>query len=103
MNWWIVGGIVALVLLIWLASRLGWIDLSNKTRRGGPIGNAFGVVDEVFAPHRHEIEVQREKEAVLPVEKPIPGDGDLGIAAIAESDPDAAPDERFDGTVRIDV
>lgn len=104
MNWWILGGVAALVLLGFIASRRGWIDLSNKTK-SGPRGGVLGIGDEVFAPTRHEAAVELDRQAVLPAPAPVAGDGDKGIAAIADADPDAVPDPetRFDGSVRIDV
>ena len=82
MVWWILGGIVALGVLLWGAQRLGWIDLSDKSRKPGGVSRGsgmLGVVDEIFAPARHEAQLEREKEASLPIPAPIPGDGDKGI------------------------
>jgi len=89
MNWWIVGGIVFVVALVVVAARLGWIDLSNKTERsGGSSSSIVGIGDEVFAPTRHEAQVELDRQTVLPAPAPVAGDGDKGI---------------WDGKIRIDV
>ncbi|MDN4613743.1 hypothetical protein P5G50_04685 [Leifsonia sp. F6_8S_P_1B] len=81
MNWWVVGAVVVIVALIVVAVRLGWIDLSNKARRGsgtmsGAIGGSF---DEVFAPTRHEAQQELDRQTLLPAPAPLPGDrGDGG-------------------------
>ena len=80
MNWWIVGAVVAVVALGVLASRLGWIDLSNKTRStGGSSSSIVGIGDEVFAPTRHEAQVELDRQSMLPAPAPVAGDGDKGI------------------------
>ena len=81
--WWILGVVVVCVLLF-VAHRVGWIDLSDKSRKPGRHGSSgaigmLGVVDEIFAPARHEAQLEREREASLPIPAPIPGDGDKGI------------------------
>lgn len=89
MNWWFVGGIVFVVALVVVAARLGWIDLSNKTERsGGSSSSIVGIGDEVFAPTRHEAQVELDRQTVLPAPAPVAGDGDKGI---------------WDGKIRIDV
>ena len=81
MNWWVVGIIVAFIAVIVVAAKLGWIDLSNKARRGsgtmsGAIGGSF---DEVFAPTRHEAQQELDRQTLLPAPAPLPGDrGDDG-------------------------
>ncbi len=76
MNWWVVGIIVAFVVVIALAAKLGWIDLSNKSRRGsgtmsGAVGGSF---DEIFAPARHEAQQEMDRQTLLPAPAPLPGD-----------------------------
>ncbi|KQO96636.1 hypothetical protein [Leifsonia sp. Leaf264] len=100
MTWWIPVALVVLVAFIVLASHKGWVDFSNKTGRGTAGGGALGVVDEVFAPHRHEIEVQRERESVLPAPSPVADDDDKGILETNEADD---PTTRFDGRIRLDL
>jgi len=82
-GWWILGGIVAFGVLIWGANRLGWIDLSDKSRAssggGSRGGGALMIGDEVFAPAKYEAQVELDRQARLPVPAPIPGDGDKGI------------------------
>jgi hypothetical protein len=76
-----VGAIVVLVVVIVVATRLGWIDFSNKAGRGsgtitGAIGGSF---DEVFAPTRHEAQQELDRQTMLPAPVPLPGDrGDGG-------------------------
>lgn len=85
---WIVLLIVAgIIALAWLANRLGWIDLSNKTKTSGS-ANIASIGDEVFHPTRHEAQVELDRQTVLPAPAPTPGDGDKGI---------------YDGKVRIDL
>lgn len=80
-----VAGVIALVV----AQRLGWIDLSNKARTSGSHG-IVGVVDEVFAPTRHEAQLELDRQTRLPAPAPIPGDGPGG-------------GDIYRGTVRIDL
>ncbi len=89
MDGWIYLAIaVALVIAGAVANRLGWIDFSNKNRSSGSFGGAFGGIDEVFHPTKHEAQLIIEREAVLPAPAPTPGDGDKGV---------------YDGRVRIDL
>lgn len=87
MNWWIPIGIVAVVLLCYIANRRGWINLS-RTNRKSVGGGMLGVVDEVFAPTRHEAAVELERQTVLPAPAPTPGDGHKGV---------------YDGRISIDL
>ena len=94
------GGVIALGAL---AVRLGWIDLSDKTKRGKPSGAAVMMIgDEVFAPRKYEAQVEVDRQARLPVPAPVPGDGDKGIAYAAADADDDDPD-RFRGRIRLDV
>ncbi|WP_223693480.1 hypothetical protein [Leifsonia poae] len=89
MNWWILGGIGAVIVLSVVASKLGWIDLSNKTTStGGSSSSIVGIGDEVFAPTRHEAQVELDRQTMLPAPAPVAGDGDKGI---------------WEGKIRIDV
>ncbi|PZE86360.1 hypothetical protein DEI91_04505 [Curtobacterium sp. MCBD17_032] len=73
MNWLIFLGAVAVAAVVmWIADRLSWIDLSNKATRGGGSGGAVGMLDEVFAPTRHETQSEYERQARLPREAPTP-------------------------------
>lgn len=74
MNLWILLGMAGLVLLAAVASRLGWIDLSNKNSRRGSGASVLGIGDEVFAPSRHEAAVEMDRQTVLPAPAPVPGD-----------------------------
>lgn len=69
-----------LVVVVIVAVKLGWIDLSNKAHRGsgtmsGAIGGSF---DEIFAPTRHEAQQELDRQSFLPAPAPLPGDGDKG-------------------------
>ncbi len=101
---WLV--IAALVLAFgWVAVRRGWIDLSDKTRRGGGGGGVMMIGDEVFAPRKHEAQVELDRQSRLPVPAPVPGDGDKGIAFADEEEPADVPAraDRFKGSIRLDV
>ena len=49
-------------LLILIAQRRGWINLTNKERPS--MGNILGTFDELFSPARHNatIELKEQKE-----------------------------------------
>lgn len=90
----IAGGVIALAVL---SHRLGWIDLSDKSRRGGSGPGVMGIGDEVFHPTRHEAQVELDRQTVLPAPAPLPGDGDKGISeASAEA-------TGYSGRLRIEV
>ena len=96
----IAGAVIALGVV---AVRLGWIDLSDKTKRGKPSGAAVMMIgDEVFAPRKYEAQIEVDRQARLPVPAPVPGDGDKGIAYAAADADDDDPD-RFRGRIRLDV
>ena len=88
MNWWVLGGAVVVVLLLIVASRLGWVDFSNKSRTSGTGGGIAGIGDEVFNPQRHEAQIELDRQTILPAPAPLAGDGDKGI---------------YEGRVRIDL
>ena len=80
MNGWLVLAIVVVACAgIYLAQRLGWIDLSNKNVNSGPRGGVMGIGDEVFNPTRNEAQIELDRQTVLPAPAPLPGDGDKGI------------------------
>ena len=80
MNWVPVVVVVGIALAGFLASRAGWIDFSNKGRKHRTSGGGFlGVVDEVFAPTRHDAALERDRQTVLPAPAPVAGDGDKTI------------------------
>ena len=76
-GWLILAFIAAIVVLCYVASHFGWIDLSNKSRSGG--SGAMGIGDEVFNPTRHEAQIELDRQTVLPAPAPLPGDPDFGI------------------------
>jgi hypothetical protein len=79
-GWWILGGVAALIVVLWVANRVGWIDLSDKSRRGGSGGGGLMQIgDEIFAPARHEAQVELDRQSRMPAPAPIPGDGHKGI------------------------
>ncbi|MCY1694227.1 hypothetical protein [Curtobacterium sp. SL109] len=77
MNWMILlGAMAAAVLVTWIADRLGWIDLSNKATNSGGSGGIASMMDEVFAPTRHETQAEYERQSRLPKEAPTPAGDD---------------------------
>jgi hypothetical protein len=103
-DWWLIVIIAGAVIVLGVvAVRLGWIDLSDKTKRGKPSGAAVMMIgDEVFAPRKYEAQIEVDRQARLPVPAPVPGDGDKGIAYAAADADDDDPD-RFRGRIRLDV
>ncbi|MCU1634807.1 MAG: hypothetical protein JWQ68_46, partial [Cryobacterium sp.] len=49
MNWLLLLVPTGVILLGYLAARLGWIDLSNKTNRRGSGTSVMVIGDEIFA------------------------------------------------------
>lgn len=91
MDWLIFGGVVVtLIGLATLAQFKGWIDLSNKTTRGGSSrgGSLLGLGDEVFHPTRYETQLELDRQTMLPAPAPVAGDGDQDV---------------YRGNVRIDL
>lgn len=88
MYWWQLGVIAVVVVLIALANRFGWIDLSSKNRSSGSHGGTMGIGDEVFHPTRHEAQLELDRQTMLPAPAPLAGDGDKGV---------------YDGIVHIDL
>ena len=88
MQWWVLGIIAVVLAAIFVASRLGLVDFSNKARSSGTVGGAMGIGDEVFNPQRHEAQIELDRQTILPAPAPLAGDGDKGI---------------FNGTIRIDL
>lgn len=106
MEWWS-WLLIALVVVavVGYAVHRGWIDLSDKTKRGKPSGHAVLMVgDEVFAPRKYEAQVEMDRQNRLPTPAPTP-DGDKGIAFADEQDASAEPAraDRFRGSIRLDV
>jgi hypothetical protein len=88
MNWLLLLVPTGVILLGYLAARLGWIDLSNKTNRRGSGTSVMVIGDEIFAPSRYEAAIEMDRQTMLPAPAPVAGDGDRGV---------------FDGRIRIDV
>ncbi len=79
-NGWIIAGVIVLVVVVLVVGNaLGWIDLSDKSRRGGRGSGVLSIGDEVFAPTRHEAQAELDRQTILPAPAPIAGDGDKGI------------------------
>jgi hypothetical protein len=72
----LLGAMAAAVLVTWIADRLGWIDLSNKATKTGGSGGVASMMDEVFAPTRHETQAEYERQSRLPKEAPTPASDD---------------------------
>ncbi len=86
--WVVILVIAGCVVATYIAQRLGWIDLSNKSKTSGSRGTVMGMGDEVFHPTRHEAQIELDRQTVLPAPAPVAGDGDKGV---------------YDGKVRIDL
>ncbi|MDO7880762.1 hypothetical protein [Antiquaquibacter soli] len=86
--WVVIVIVVGVGALAYLANRLGWIDLSNKSKTSGTHGSVMGIGDEVFHPTRHEAQIELDRQTVLPAPAPVAGDGDKGV---------------YDGKVTIDL
>ncbi len=69
------GAVAAAVVVMWIADRLGWIDLSNKATRSGGSGGVISMMDEVFAPTRHESQASTNGSHACPG-SPTPADDD---------------------------
>jgi len=83
-NFWIIAGAIVLVVVVLvIANRLGWIDLSDKSRAkggsGASGGGVLGIGDEVFAPRKYEAQVELDRQSRMPAPAPVAGDGDKGI------------------------
>ena len=71
--------VTVVVLVIAAAQRFGLIDLSDKSRSSGTVGGVLGMGDEVFNPTRHEAQIERDRQTVLPAPAPLAGDGDKNV------------------------
>jgi len=89
-DWLIFGGIaVAIIGLVILAQFRGWIDLGNKSARGGSGGGGLATIgDEVFHPTRYETQLELDRQTMLPAPAPVAGDDDKDV---------------YRGNVRIDL
>lgn len=82
MNWWVFGGVVVgIAALGYLGQRFGMFDLlgRNKAKSAGNGAGLMGIGDEVFAPARHEAQIELDRQTILPAPAPVAGDGDKGI------------------------
>ena len=80
MDWLIFAALaVALLVLAFVAQRLGWIDLSDKNKSSGGGASPMVIGDEVFNPSRYEAAIELDRQTVLPAPAPLPGDGDKGV------------------------
>ncbi len=52
----------------------------KRKGRGRGLGGMITMVDEVFAPTKHEAAIAADRETRLPAPAPLPGDGDKGIS-----------------------
>lgn len=80
MTWWIVAAIVvACCVLGAFAQRLRLIDLSRRRPGSSSGGGLLSIGDEVFAPTRHEAQLELDRQTLLPAPAPLAGDPDRGI------------------------
>jgi hypothetical protein len=66
----------------------------KRKTRGGHGGGLFGVIEEVFAPSRHEAAIELDRQAILPIPTHSP-DRDF-------HEEDAAS-ARFAGKITLDI
>jgi hypothetical protein len=50
-----------------------------KKKISGISGVLLGGVDEVFHPTRYEVQLERDRQTILPAPAPLAGDGDKGV------------------------
>lgn len=81
---------VGIIVLLVIAQRVGLVDFSNKTRSSGGGGGAFGAMDEVFHPTRHEAQAEMDRQSRLPLAAPVPDGGEMS-------------DGVYEGRVHIDL
>ena len=91
MDWWLILLIGAgAIVLGAIAVRRGWVDLSDKTKRGKPSGAAVVMIgDEVFAPRKYEAQVEMDRQARLPVPGSVAGPPTRTL--VGTDDPDDEP------------
>lgn len=56
-----------------------WWSRGGRRRSGGNLGGMITMVDEVFAPTKHEAAIQADRETRMPAPAPLAGDGDKGV------------------------
>lgn len=96
--WWLAIA-VGIISLLALAVRKGWVDLSDKTnRRGGSLGGGLLLMDEVFAPTRHEAQSEIDQKSRLPKMNESPNLGPLQNTLEAG---DVGEVNRFGGRIRL--
>jgi hypothetical protein len=102
-SWWVFAVVVVgIAALGYLGQRFGLFDLvgRNKSKSSGGGSGIMGIGDEVFAPSRHEAQVELDRQTILPAPAPVAGDGDKGLGVGVSTDPAAGP---YDGLVKIDL
>jgi hypothetical protein len=50
-----------------------------RKKISGISGVLLGGVDEVFHPTRYEVQLERDRQTIVPAPAPVAGDGDKGI------------------------
>jgi len=95
-SWWVFGGVVVgIAALGYLGQRFGLFDLlgKNTSKSAGSGSGLMGIGDEVFAPARHEAQVELDRQTILPAPAPLAGDR-----------PAATPGpSAYGGQIRIDL
>jgi len=61
----------------YLGQRFGLFDLlgKNASKSSGNGSGLMGIGDEVFAPARHEAQLEIDRQTILPAPAPLAGDG----------------------------
>ena len=86
MEWLILAAVAAAAVV---AMAVATRESSRPSRGSGSIGSGmFGVADEIFAPSRHEAQLEVERQTSLPAPSPVADDDDRGV---------------YDGRIQISV
>lgn len=78
-GWLILGVLFAAGIAV--AQWRGWIELRGNARGHSTGAGAFGALDEVFAPTRHEAQRELEQQSELPAPAPVAGDPPFDLDA----------------------
>jgi hypothetical protein len=55
------------------------VKRAARKKMSGVSGVLLGGVDEVFHPTRYEVQLERDRQTIVPAPAPVAGDGDKGV------------------------